>query len=218
MSNLGDTHPHGVGRPLQKVAGVSRLSKSLHGPNIQNPKFGSDWLSSIATMGGIDPHGCTPHLGLECVAGDQPTAVAPHPMRRASDGIHLPFTFKLAMDYHSPNSERNGLCGKGQRLAVDVKRGGGPPYNAVPEQLVLLYAPALEGTAIVPCGIAGDARVWSVRVVFCVRFFIAAKGGLARHRVSTRRIAFLMHHLRSATPGQEAFRLSARARLDLHAG
>jgi acyl-coenzyme A thioesterase PaaI-like protein len=41
-------------------------------------------------------------------------------MRRASDGIYLPVAFKLAMDHHSPNSDRDGLRGSGQRSAVDV--------------------------------------------------------------------------------------------------
>ena len=106
------------------------MSQSVHGPYVQNPIFGSDWLSSIATMGGIDPHGCAPHLGLECVARDEPTAAAPHPMRRASDGIYLPIAFKLALDHHSPNSDRNGLRESGQWSAVDVKRGGVAPVHS----------------------------------------------------------------------------------------
>ena len=92
--------------------------------------FGSDWLSSIATMGGIDPHGCAPHLGLEWVARSKPTAAAPHPMRRASDRIYLPIALKLALDHQSPNSDRYGLRRSRQCSAVDVKRGGVAPVHS----------------------------------------------------------------------------------------
>ncbi|SPE31039.1 hypothetical protein SBA2_590022 [Acidobacteriia bacterium SbA2] len=78
-----------------------------------------------------------------------------------------------------------------------------PQYISLPEQRVPPYAPT-QGV-VFPYGIAGQARARSVRVVFSVGCFVAAERGLARHKASTRRTAFLIRHLQSALPEQTTF-------------